>query len=49
MQHAVTRSLRAKDMTMLAAALGGAVLMTALSVALLPVTLAKRLLLDHFP
>ncbi|WP_165982637.1 hypothetical protein [Dankookia rubra] len=49
MQHAITRSLRAKNMTLLAAALGGAVLMTALSLALLPVTLAQRLFLDHFP
>jgi hypothetical protein len=36
-------------MTMMVAALAGAVLMTVISVASLPVTLARRLFLDHFP
>ena len=40
------RSRKAEAMALLAAALGGAVLMTLLAVVSLPVTLARRLFLD---
>jgi hypothetical protein len=49
MRQAATIGSRTEAMTMMVAALGGAVLMTVLSVASLPLTLARRLFLDHFP
>lgn len=49
MRKTITRSVQIEAMLMLVAALGGAVLMTLLSVASLPVTLDWRLFPGHFP
>ena len=49
MRQAARIDARTEALTMMVAALGGAVLMVVFSVASLPLTLARRLFLDHFP